>query len=184
MNKILIAGAGLVGIGVLFAVIILIAGISFHNNEVTQKNGIVAKQTDNKNQMDTMWKIIGQVAEVSTAQKDALIEIFNGYASARGSGGGTLMKWVQEVVPNAEPTSKTYITLMNTITAQREDFKRRQTELLDLNREHDNLITRFPGVVFATILGRKHIDVVIVTSTRTEDAFKMGKDDAVQLFKK
>jgi hypothetical protein len=176
---------GLIGLGIILAIFFLIAGVKFHNSEVSQRNLITAKQTDNKNEMDAMWKIIEQQAQVSSEQKTALVEIFNGYASARTTDGqGKMMAWIKEVVPDASPTSKTYTMLMNTITAQREGFKTRQKELLDLKRVHDDIITRFPGVIFATILGRSKIDVVIVTSTRTEDAFKSGKDDSVDLFKK
>ena len=78
MNKTLLALMGLVGTGVLLVVIIFSMGVSFHNKEVTLRNTIVNKQTDNKNQMDAMWKIIEQSAQVTTLQKNALVEIFNG----------------------------------------------------------------------------------------------------------
>ena len=183
MNKALIALLGLFGAGVIFAIIVLSMGISFHNKEVSLRNTITAKQTDNKNEMDAMWKIIDQNAQVTDEQKQALVEIFNGYAQERtgSGGGGSLMKWVQESVPNIDKSTDTYRQLMNTITSEREGFKFRQKELLDLNREHDNLITKFPGVIFASILGRHHIDITVVTSTRTEKAFQTGKDDDVSL---
>ena len=75
---------------------------------------------------------------------------------------------------------------MNTITAQREGFKFRQKELLDINRVRDTRLQGFPGALYAMICPGDHkkIDVVIVTSTRTENAFKTGKDDDVDLFKK
>jgi hypothetical protein len=73
---------------------------------------------------------------------------------------------------------------MKIIVSQRDGFKFRQKEILDYKREHDNLLTTFPNIMFASILGRNKIDVVIVTSTRTEDAFRSGKDDDVNLFNK
>lgn len=176
---------GLFGVGIILAIFLVIAGVKWHNKEVTQRNLIVAKQTDNKNEMDAMWKIIEQQAQVTDEQKKALVEIFNGYATARTSEGqGKMMAWIKEVVPDASPTSKTYIMLMNTITSQREGFKFRQKELLDFKRVHDNILDTFPGFVFNMILNRKKIDVVIVTSSRTENAFSTGKDDSVELFKK
>jgi hypothetical protein len=176
---------GLVGVGIVLAIFLFVAGVKWHNVETGQRNLITAKQTDNKNEMDAMWKIIEQNAQVTTEQKNALVEIFNGYANGRTvEGQGRMMAWIKEVVPDASPTSKAYLVLMNTITAQREGFKFRQKELLDMKRVHDDILTKFPGVVFATILGRHKIDVVIVTSTRTENAFKSGKDDETDLFKK
>lgn len=181
MSKTLLAVLGFVGVGILLLVIILGMGVSFHNKEVKLRNLIVNKQTDNKSEMDAMWKTIDQNAQVTVMQKDALREIFNDYAAGRTpkGGSGALALWVKEAVPNVD--QRTYTLLMNTITAQRDGFKFRQKELLDFKREHDNIIDTFPNVIFATILGRNKIDVVIVTSSRTEDAFKTGKDDNVTL---
>ena len=181
MSKSLLAVLGLFGAGVLLVVILFAMGVGFHNKEVQLRNLITNKQTDNKNEMDAMWKIIDQNAQVTVLQKNALMDIFNGYATARtgDDSSASLMKWIKETVPNVDQS--TYTKLMNTITAQREGFKFRQKEILDFKREHDNLVTTFPNVIFATILGRHKIDVVIVTSTRTENAFKTGKDDDTTL---
>jgi hypothetical protein len=183
MSKTLIAVIGTVGALVLAVVIVLVMAVSFHNKEVRLRNLIVNKQTDNKNEMDAMWKNISQVAQVAEKDRTSLMEIFNGYATARaGTDPKTpLMNWIKEAVPNVPPG--TFDKLMNIVVSQRDGFKFRQKEILDFKREHDNLIDTFPNVIFATVLGRNKIDVVIVTSTRTEDAFKTGKDDDTQLFK-
>lgn len=183
MNKTVLALIGIVGAMFLFVLIVFMMGVSFHNKEVRLRNTIVNKQTDNKNEMDAMWKIIDQNAQVTEMQKSALMDIFKSYAEGRTpkGGAGALMLWVKESVPNLKPMSKVYMVLMNTVTSQRDGFKFRQKELLDLKREHDNLIDVFPGSVFAGLLGRHKIDVVIVTSSRTENAFKTGKDDDTTL---
>lgn len=184
MNKTIIALLGFFGVGILLAIVLLVMSISFHNNEVTLRNTITAKQTDNKNQMDAMWKNIAQTAQVAEKDRESLSSIFKEYAQARNGTGDTkpIMNWIKEAVPNVQVNSDVFKTLMNIIVSQRDSFKFRQTELLDLGREHDNLIMKFPGNVFASLLGRKHIELVIVTSTRTENAFKTGKDDEVNLF--
>jgi len=187
MSKALLVVGGLFGIGAIFAIILLVMAIGFHNKDATLRNLVTTKQTDNTSEMDAMWKIIEQNAQVTTEQKNALLEIFNGYADARTpQDGGKLMLWVKEAIPNAEPTSKAYLQLMNTITAQREGFKFRQKELLDMNRERNTVLDQFPGSLLAMVCPGDHkkITVVIVTSTRTQDAFKTGKDDDVDLFKK
>ena len=184
MSKTLIAVLGFLGVGILAVVVLLAMGISFHNSEVTLRNTINTKQTDNKNEMDAMWKNIAQTAQVAEKDRESLSAIFKEYASARTGTGDTkpIMNWIKEAVPNVQVNSDVFKTLMNIIVSQRDGFKFRQKELLDLGREHDNLITKFPGLVFASVLGRKHIELVIVTSTRTENAFKTGKDDDVNLF--
>lgn len=181
MNKTLIAVLGFLGVGVLAAVMLFVMGISFHNKEVRLRNTIVNKQTDNKNEMDAMWKNISQVAQVADKDRKSLMEIFNGYADARTpQNAGSIMNWIKEAIPSVD--NKTMVNLQNVIVSQRDGFKFRQKEILDLKREHDNIIDTFPNAIFAGFLGRKKIDVVIVTSTRTEDAFKSGKDDDTKLF--
>jgi len=185
MSKTLVAVLGCLGVGLLLLVVIAGMAIGFHNKEVRLRNLIVNKQTDNKNQMDKMWKNIDQVAQVSDEQKKALVEIFTSHAAARTSEGqGRVMAWIKESVPDASPTSKTYLNLQNIIVSERDGFTMRQKEILDFKREHDNIIDVFPGNIFAMIMNRKKIDVVIVTSTRTEKAFESGKDDDTDLFKK
>ena len=179
MKKLAIAGIGVVGVALLAAVMVFGMGIGFHNKEVKLRNLIVNKQTDNKSQMDKMWKTISQVAQVTDDQKAALIDVFQAYTEGRGSTGGGLMKWVQEAVPNVDQS--TFQNLQNIVTAERDGFAMRQKEILDFKREHDNLIDTFPNNIFAALLSRDKIDVTIVTSSRTEAAFETGVDDDVSL---
>jgi hypothetical protein len=134
--------------------------------------------------MDAMWKNISQVAQVAEKDRQSLMELFNGYAQGRTGTGdnNAIVKWIKESVPQVD--TKTMVNLQNIIVSQRDGFKFRQKELLDYKREHDNTITTFPNVIFASVLNRNKIEVVIVTSTRTEESFKSGKDDEVKLFNK
>jgi len=179
MSKTVIVALGAFGVLGLLVLMLLVGAIGFHNKEVQLRNLINATQVDNKNSMDNMWKKISQVTQVTDEQKNALVEIFQSYTEGRGSTGGGLMKWVQEAVPNVDQT--TFQNLQNIVTASRDTFKRNQTELLDRKREHDNLIAMFPGNIYAMAFGRHSIDVVIVTSSRTENAFETGTDDDVSL---
>jgi len=183
MSKWLMGGIGCLVVVGIFLVITVIWGIGVCNNEARLRNQIEAKQKDNTNEYDGMWKKISQVAQVTDAQKNALKEIFVEHAQARSTGGGgSLMKWVQESVPHVD--TSTFNNLMNIITASRDSFVHRQKELLDLKREHDNLLSVIPGGILLSALGRQKIDVTIVTSSRTEAAFKTGKDDDVNVFNK
>lgn len=152
------------------------------NHENTLATAIHAKQRDNENEMDGMWKTIDQVAQTTQAQKEALIEIFAGYAEARrqpGSPGGSLATWIHEAVPNVD--TSTFNNLQNIITSKRDGFVMRQKELLDLSREHQRLLGSIPDGWICSTFGRKPIEVTIVTSTRTEGAFQSGTDDDVSL---
>ena len=177
---------GLVVVVLAFIVVLVCAMtvMSIYNREVALRTAIEQKQVDNKSEFDNMWKKISQVAQVTDAQKNALMEIFQGYAKARSGGDNKnlLMTWLQESVPNVDTT--TFNNLQNIITGSRDSFTMRQKELLDLKREHDKLLRSFPSNIILGMFGKKPIDVVIVTSTKTDESFKTGKDDDINVFKK
>lgn len=177
--------AGIIGgVGALALIILLIYGVGVANKEARLRNTMKAKQTDNTNEYDNMWKKISQSAQVTDAQKNALKEIFVSHAQARSGGpdNNLLVKWVHESVPNVD--TSTFNTLMNIITSSRDGFTMRQKELLDLKREDDNYFTTFPANMVMAVCGRDMMDVTIVTSSRTTEAFKTGKDDDVNVFQK
>jgi len=185
MSKALMAVLGIVGVGILAVVFIGIYVIGVSNGEARLRNAITAKQTDNTSEFDNMWKKIQQVAQVTEGQKNALLEIFTGYAEARGKameGGAGIAKWVKESCPNVD--TKTFENLQNIIVGSRDRWTMNQKELIDLKREHDNIRTLFPGNIVCSILGRGEIKITVVTSERTDHAFKTGKDDNVQVFQK
>lgn len=175
---------GLAVFGLFLAFIVMFAGMlmSYHNEEVSLRNAITAKQVDNTNEFDNMWKKIAQVAQVSEKQKEAFKEIFTSYVSGRGanSSDGQMMTWVKENVPT--PDLSIYNEVLNIIVASRNSFTTRQKELLDMKRAHDNLIDQLPSGFFLRIIGRDKINVTIVTSSKTDKVFETGKDDDINVF--
>jgi len=184
MSKGGIIALGVVGVIVIGVIMMVSYIIGTLNQEMAIRTTIEAKQIDSKNQFDNMWKKISQVAQVTDAQKNALMDIFNGYAKARtgNGGGGEVMKWVQESCPNVD--TSTFKNLQNIITGSRDAFTMRQTELLDLNREHEKLIRTIPSSIICSMFNRGPINVVIVTSSKTEKSFETGKDDDVNVFQR
>jgi hypothetical protein len=182
MNKTLIGCGIFVVLG--FVLTLILGGyfVSVMNTETRQRNAITAKQLDNTSEYDNLWKKLSQAGQVSDAEKEALRQIIVGYADARKSGSGSLATMVREAVPKVD--LHTFKNLLNIVTSSRDAWTMRQKELIDLNREHDNTIDLFPSSVVCAILGRQKIEIKIVTSTRTGEAFKTGKDDDVDLFHK
>lgn len=179
-----VIGIGIVCIIVLVFVWLVCAVIGVSNREVTLRTTIETKQKDNTSEFDNMWKKISQVAQVTEGQKNAIMEIMVGYANARSQGrdgAGSFVNALHEAIPNVDTT--TFNNLQNIIVASRDAFTFRQKELLDLSREHTILLRRFPEGAILTFMGRKTIDVTIVTSSRTEKAFATGKDDDTDVFK-
>lgn len=180
MNKTII-GLGIVGVLLFFVLFGFGSYVNYSNQEVKLRNLIVAKMTDNTNEYDNMWKKISQIAQVADKDRSSLSEVFNSYAEARNNGNkNAVMNWIKESVPNVD--SKTFTNLQNIIAGSRDSWTQRQKELIDYNREHDNLLTLFPSSLF---VGRRaKIDIKIVTSSKTKETFKTGEDNDVDLFKK
>lgn len=171
--KALIAGLAAVGLGILAVVIFVTMWVSYNNSATRLGNTIEAKQKDNESQLTKLDAVLGTQGDVLVEQKKAVMEVATKYAAARGSGGGSLMKWVQEALPNLDQS--TYKTLMNSITAENTGFAFHQTEILDLQREYNNLCDTFPSSFFVSTLGKhKHMNVVVVTSSDAQKAFKTG----------
>lgn len=179
--KWLIALGIVVILSIIFVAGIVAWGVGVSNQEITLRNQITAKQTDNKNQFDLMWKAQMQSFQITDKQKQMLYDVIVGNSKARATGSGSLATFVTEAVPNIDKSTDLYRELMNTVTSLRLTWARKQTEIIDYKREHDNIIDKFPSCVVCGILGRKKIDIVIVTSDRTEEAFVTGKDNNIDL---
>jgi len=184
MSKGCMVAAGVVVVLVITVLICGIYGVSVHNREVGLRNTISAKHTDNESEFDNMVKKIGQSAQVTDKQVESLKEIFNEHAKARGGSqsGGSLALWIKESVPNVD--TSTFNNLQNIITGSRDRWTMRQKELVDLKREHDNLLDKFPSSMVCGILGRQKISITIVTSTRAKAAMQTGVDDDTEVFQK
>jgi len=157
--------------------------VFYANREVALHTQITAYQKNNENVQDAVWKKIEQSAQVATKNKDALREIFEGYADARSQNndGKAIMNWLQESVPNADLS--TYKNLQNIITSSRDEFAMNQRMLIDVKREHDRLLQSFPSSIILGALGRKPVDIIVVTSAKTKDIFRKGEDNDVVVFK-
>lgn len=188
--------SGMIGVGWIALITIVIIGVwlaftvmSFHNTEVMQRNLILAKQKDNTSEFDNLKKKINSVVSIPSAQFDKLKELFTAHASARtsqGSNDGSMMKWVQESIPNVDRASDIYSQVMNIVVSSRDSWTMRQKELLDLKRVHDNVLdVGFRGLILSRVMGRQKIEVTIITSAVTKEIFRTGEDNEDgTLFKK
>lgn len=184
MQKAIIIGV----IGLIFVGLLALIGtyISYNNKEAVLRNQITAQIKVNTAVYDEVWKVISQQAQVTDEYKESFKDIYTNIMQGRYSGGskdGSLMKWITEANPTFD--SRLFEKLMVSIEALRAKFTNNQKTLADLKLQHDNLLDVFPGSFFlVTIGGKQKIDIPIVTSTRTENAFETRKDDDVGLFPK
>lgn len=173
--KKLIASLAAVGLFIVALVVFGTMWVSYNNQATRLKNTIEAKQTDNENQLSKLDNVLGSQGDVLVEQKKAVMEVAAKYAAARGQG-GSLFKMVTEAIPNLDQS--TYKTIMNSITAENTGFAFHQTEILDLQREYNNLCDTYPSAIFVSILGgNKHMNVVVVTGSGAHKAFETGRDD-------
>jgi hypothetical protein len=166
-----------------FMLVALILGVWLmgqYNTAASLKNTYESKVKANEVDFDNMWKKIQQVAQVTSAQKDALKEIFTSYAQARTTESKNLLSsWIKESVPNVD--TSTFNNLQNIIVGSRDGWTMRQKELVDISRQYNEMLVRFPGNMILGMFGFQKIDPKIITSSRTEEAFSTGKDDNVDL---
>ena len=180
MGKII--GLGVAGI-IIVSIVIWASGLSntYNKKFVSGK----AFQQNSEVVFDNTWKTIQQQAGVTTEYKEGFREIYVELMDARykndaGAGQQTLMKWVTEA--NPEFDASLYKTLMNTIEGSRNAFTMEQKKLIDIDRELKSMKVTFPN---SLVLSRKaDLEIKLVTSSKTEDAFRTGQDNDVELFPK
>ncbi len=181
MKTPIIIAAILLGGLLLLGGVCAIYGVSTYNTASTLQNQYNAKVKANEAVFDNTLKKISQSTQVTDAQKAALKEIFTSYATARtvANDGGSLMRWVQESVPNVDVS--VYRNLQNIITGARDEWTANQVALVDIAREYNLMLMRVPSNLLLGALGFHSIDAKIITSDRTERAFATGKDNDTDL---
>lgn len=172
-------------IGVVSVAVLALVGLLMYmgasNKEVRLRNQLTAQQKANEATFDTCWKTIQQLAQVADKHKDAFKEIFVGLNEARHyDKGGTLFKFVTESNPNFD--SALFQKLANAIESHRKEFLNEQKKLIDLKREHDDVLTTVPSSWF--VGSRAPIEIKVVTSSKTEKTFEAKKEDEIDVFKK
>lgn len=182
--KIILTGIFVVLLVGTFSTIGMVSGL--YNEQNVLKQQILAKQKNNQSEFDNMWKKIKQVSNVSDKYKNGFVESLTSYANARGSkGGGSVqnatvsINALHEAIPNL--SADTYKQLNNIISSSRDRFTEQQKQLLDMEREYNTLITRFPNVVIFKVMNISEIHTKIVTSDKTDKAFETGKDNDITL---
>lgn len=171
------------GVFFLFAAWVIIWAIGISNIEKKLYLSGKAAQQNSEVVFDNTWKTIQLEAGVTEQYKNGFREIYVEIMNARykndaGAGQQTLMKWVQESVPQFDVSL--YAKLMNTIEGSRNAFTVEQQKLIDIDREHKSLKVTFPN---SLILGnRPDLDIKLVTSGKTKELFSTGEENDINIF--
>ncbi len=183
-----------VGIGaVLFAVIFLISSyFSIQNTAVNKQENVRAHEKSYNQEFDNMFKKIAQIAQIPDhalqGAKDAFKEIYTPLIEGRYKDGRNdgLMRWVQESNPQFDTKDyyNLYQQLANTIEASRDKLTNKGNEWIAVVQDYNRYIRAEPRSWFLSENKFPKEEAKIITSSKTEEAVKTGKDDDIDLFNK
>jgi len=158
--------------------------ISFSNQEITLRNVFEQKKSERTAFYDKMWKIINQKGQIAVKNDSSFRQNINIIMEGRKDAPQLFMKWVTETNPNANynTVSALYSDLSRVVEAQREGFFVEEKMMQDIVLQHSNLIQRFPGSFYNIFYGRSKLDYKPITSDRTDEVIRTGKDNNTSVF--
>lgn len=152
--------------------------ITVTNRQARLMNEFQAQEKKIEAVHDNVWKTISQKAKVTKEYSSKFDEIYKHLMSARYSGkDGVLMNWIKESNPNFD--SSMYKELSMSIEIQRKQFLSAQEQIIDVVREHNNLLVTIPSKWF--LGGVKKLDYTVISSNRSKDVMntRVDNDDSV-----
>jgi hypothetical protein len=165
----IIAVIAVVGIGLWFLV-----SISYNNQEIGLRNRGTAQVGKIEVVFDEMWKVFQDQAGITNQYKTAFHEIYSDIIGGRYSqGDGSLMKWVTE--HNPEFDSSLFTNLMRSVEKYRGLFSVEQQVMLDIIRQHTDLLNMQPSSWF--IKDKTLIEYTVISSSETKSIMDSGVDD-------
>lgn len=180
MKGFLIGCGSLVAITVVLVIVFGLVILGYYNREAELRNQFNAQQKTNEAVYDQVWKVISQQAQVADGYKEAFRSVWAEIVKGNAGGQAALQVFINRHNPQFD--SKLHLKLMNTIEGQRKEFTNNQKKLIDIKREHDNLRTKMPSSLF--VGSKPELELKLVTSDRTDEAFQSGKDNNVDVFQK
>jgi hypothetical protein len=157
--------------------------ISFSNNEIELKNAFKQKKDERTAFYDKMWKTISQKTKIAVKNDESFKQNINIIMTGRQDSENVIFKLIQEVNPNANfgEVSSLYKDLSRTIEGEREGFFNQEKVMQDIVMQHSNLLDKFPNSFYNIFFNRKHLEYKPITSDRTDEVMKSGKDNNVDL---
>lgn len=171
----------IIGIPVIF---LISTYASFNNREVDLRTTFEMQMKNRSALYDKMWKVIAQKAQITKAYDSSFIRIVNAAMDPRKDGANIMMKWVQESNPTlqAGTVQELYKDLGRTIESERTAFFEREETLASIQQQHSKFLRSFPNNFYNVFMGRKELEYKPITSDRTEDVMRTGKDNSISVF--
>lgn len=171
----------LIGIPLIF---LISTYASFNNREVDLRTTFEMQMKNRTALFDKMWKTISQKAKITKAYDSSFLRIVQEAMDPRKDGANVMMKWVTESNPTlqASTVQELYKDLSRTIESERERFFEREETLSSIQQQHSKFLRSFPNNLYNTFMGRKELVYNPISSDRTEDVMKTGKDNDTEIF--
>ena len=184
MERKTIVKLSIIGGAVIMILMFIGSFISFSNQEARLNNTFTQKMNERTAFYDKMWKTISQKSQIALKNDSSFYRNVNAIMEGRKDAGDVFMKWVQESNPNAnyDAVGNLYADLSRTVEGQRDGFFMEEKMIQSVVLEHENLISTFPGTFWNIFLGRKSITYKPITSDRTDEVIRTGKDNDVEVF--
>lgn len=159
-------------------------GVGTHNTYVSLEESIKAQYSQNQNNYDNFYKSVSETMQLTDAYSDDFKKVYDSLMQGRYGDGGSkaVMQWIQENMPQMD--SSVYTKVQDAILAGRRDFEQNQKILLDKKRVYEQELRVVPKSLLAGFMGFPKIDLAqygIVTSDKTEEAFKSKKAEPLKL---
>lgn len=170
MKKIIfgtVIGLILVGVCVYFTMY-----FSYNNQHKDYHTRYDAEMSVVEGRLDNMWKIISDKFDMSQQYADDFKEIAKVNIGAFNQG-GEMWKWINTQLPQIDPTI--YKEVMATIESERLSFENAQKKIIDIVREHNNLIVKVPSSWF--ISDKTLLEWKVISSKETKEIMESREDN-------
>ena len=180
MKKVVIAGIAFVVLVMVVGAISVTTFLVHRSTVIHLQSKIESQYSTNKSSYDNMWKSFKESAQVTDMQAEDFKDTYEGMISGRYENDKNLLvKVVQEQNPSLNGAA--YTELQQQVEDGRAKFHNNQEKISDMIGEYNADIQNY--FVMNAICNFKKLDPndYIVTSEKTENAFKTGKDDEIKL---
>ena len=159
-------------------------GVSTYNQGNTFEQSLTAERDNNRNILSNYGKKIAEAAQVPDMQRDDFIKVVKAQMEGRygADGSKATLQFLQE--QNVALDSTVYKKLQQMIEAGRNEFVTGQTKMISVKQGYLTVLNSVPRGALMKVLGYPHINLAdfdIVSDTRTEDAFKTHKEEAIKI---
>lgn len=182
MGKVIaLAVAAVLGLALMLGAVYVIGALGYRQDCVEAEAGIKAQYKQNQNNYDNMWKKFRELAAVPDMYVSDMKKLWSETMTARygKDGSKALFQWIQEHNPDLKV--EVYTQLQRAIEAGRNGFAADQKQLLAKKQAYEVLLKGNRSLFYNMWFNFPRIDLDaydIVTSDRTDEAFKTKKDNA------